>query len=154
MSLILLPLLLVQAWPVAAVSAGVLGALAMLALTGKRRMRDRSRALTRAGGLLTFGASLATAAAYGYGLAATTFGAVTDADDRCGLARPDLYGYGYRGPADGSLRMWPLHDTTCGPDLVPGFVNPLVAGSAVLFVALAAVTAVMKIRSMERRSTS
>ncbi|MBE1484369.1 hypothetical protein [Plantactinospora soyae] len=148
MALIFIALvLLALAWPVVAVGAAVLVILAVLALRGDQIMRDRSRALTRAGWLLTVGAAMTTIAAYGHGLAATTFGLITDADDRCALRRPEGYDYHLGAPAGGSHSMWPLHDTTCGPDLVPGFVNPLVAGSAVLFVALGVIMTAVKIRS-------
>ncbi|MCX4387127.1 hypothetical protein OG777_09315 [Micromonospora peucetia] len=151
MALIFLALLLLAlAWPVVAVGAAVLVSLAALALRDARATQAVPRMLTRAGWLLTGGAALTACAAYGYGLRTTTFGAVTDPDDRCGLARPDLYGYGHRGPDDGSSGMWPLRDTTCGPDLVPGFVNPLVAGSAALFVALTVIMIVVRIRARRR----
>ncbi|MGK5521123.1 hypothetical protein ACSNN9_17435 [Micromonospora sp. URMC 107] len=139
--------LLALAWPVVAVGAAVLVTLAALALRAGRATQAGSNTLTRAGGLLAGGAALTASAAYGYGLRTTTFGAVTDADDRCGLSRPDRYGYGHRGPEDGALSMWPLRDTTCGHDLVPGLVNPLVAGSAALFVALAVIMIVARTRS-------
>ncbi|MFC0507812.1 hypothetical protein [Micromonospora costi] len=138
--------LLALAWPLVAAGAAVLVVLAALALRGDQVMRDRSGALTRAGWLLTVAAALTGIAAYGHGLAATTFGLITDADDRCALRRPEGYDYRHGGPAGGSHSMWPLHDTTCGPDLVPGFVNPLVAGSAVLFLALAVIMTVVKIK--------
>ncbi|KAB1161417.1 hypothetical protein F6X68_04735 [Micromonospora sp. AMSO12t] len=148
MALIFIALvLLALAWPLVAVGAVVLVILAVLALRGDQLLRDRSRALTRAGGLLTVGAALTAIAAYGHGLAATTFGLMTDADDRCALKRPEGYDYRHGAPAGGSHSMWPLHDTTCGPDLVPGFVNPLVAGSVVLFVALAMIMTLMRVKS-------
>ncbi|WP_431895531.1 hypothetical protein [Nonomuraea sp. bgisy101] len=150
-------LLLMLAWPVPALAALALVVPAALGLSrraGRTAVRDRTRAL-RAGWLLTAASACAAIAAYGYGLRTTTFGAWTDPDDRCGLARPDLYGYGHRGPDGGSHSMWPLHDTTCGPDLVPGFVNPVVAGSATLFAALMVimtVATVAKARSRRRAS--
>ncbi|WP_433389330.1 hypothetical protein [Micromonospora sp. KLBMP9576] len=149
MALVFLALLLLAlAWPLVAVGAAVLASLAALTLRDGRAGRPGSR--TRAGWLLAGAAALASSAGYGYGLRTTTFGAVTDPGDRCGFARPDLYGYDHRGPEDGSLRMWPLRDTTCGPDLVPGLVNPLVAGSAALFVALAVLMIVVRARSRRR----
>ncbi|MFC6085607.1 hypothetical protein [Sphaerisporangium aureirubrum] len=42
--------------------------------------------------------------------------------------------------------MWPLRDTTCGPDLVPGFVNPLVVGAVVLFAVLVTLSTVATVR--------
>ncbi|MEU4227606.1 hypothetical protein AB0F17_25215 [Nonomuraea sp. NPDC026600] len=129
-------LLLMLAWPVPALAALVLPALAL-----------RARSRRRAGWSLPAATLCAAIASYGYGLKSTTFGAWTDPDDRCGLVRPDLYSYGYRGPANGSQDMWPLRDTTCGPDLVPGFVNPLVAGSVALFAASVLIMAVVTIRA-------
>ena len=148
MTLLFIALLLLSlAWPAVAVGAVVLVILAVRALRGDRLVRDRSRALSRAGWLLTAGAALTGIAAYGHGLAASTFGLMTDVDDRCALRRPEGYDYRHGPPDGGSHSMWPLHDTTCGPDLVPDFVNPLVAGSAVLFVALAVISTVMRVRS-------
>ncbi|MEU7861066.1 hypothetical protein [Nonomuraea sp. NPDC049141] len=131
-------LLLMLVWPVPALAALVLPALAL-------RARARGRRWT--GWWLPAAALCAAIATYGYGLKSTTFGALTDPDDRCGLVRPDLYSYGYRGPANGSQDMWPLHDTTCGPDLVPGFVNPLVAGAVALFAASVLTMTVVTIRA-------
>lgn len=133
-------LLLMLAWPVPAVAALVLVVLAL-----------RTRRRRRAGWSLPAAALCTAIAAYGYGLKSTTFGAWTDPDDRCGLVRPDLYAYGHRGPEGGAQSMWPLHDTTCGPDLVPGFVNPLVAGSVALFAASVLVMLVMTIARPPRR---
>ncbi|MFB4287583.1 hypothetical protein ACBI99_08095 [Nonomuraea sp. ATR24] len=116
-------LLLALAWPVA-----VLAVLALAALSWWRHGRRPAWAPPAV-------AAATALAAYGYGLSTTTFGAWTDPDDRCGLARPDLYAYGHRGPESGALSMWPLGDTTCGPDLVPGFVNPLIAVSVTVAVA-------------------
>ncbi|MEU7898038.1 hypothetical protein AB0B45_34905 [Nonomuraea sp. NPDC049152] len=149
-AVLLLLALLMLAWPVLAVAAFVLVALALLTCLRSGRMAVRGRTLTRAGWLLTAAAVCTATAAYGYGLVATTFGAWTDPDDRCALAQPETYGYGYRGPDGGTQSMWPLHDTTCGPELVPGFVNPLVAGSAGLFVVLAVIMTVVKVRSRRR----
>lgn len=149
---LLLLALLMPAWPVLALAAFVLAVLALLTClrSGRMAVRGRARTLTRAGWLLTAAAVCTAIAAYGYGLVATTFGAWTDPDDRCALARPETYGYGHRGPDGGTQSMWPLHDTTCGPELVPGFVNPLVAGSAALFVVLAVIMTVVKVRSRRR----
>ncbi|BCL15444.1 hypothetical protein [Micromonospora sagamiensis] len=133
--------LLKLAWPVFALAAVILAVRVAFALQDGRGARSRALRLSIA-------ASASTAfAAYGYGLGTTTFGLVTDADDRCGIVRPDRYGYGYHGPADGTHRMWPLQDTTCGPDLVPWFVNPLVAGSVVLLVVLVVVMVVARVGS-------
>ncbi|MGN9787010.1 hypothetical protein ACTMTF_36695 [Nonomuraea sp. ZG12] len=137
--LLIVLLLLMLVWPVPAVAALVLMVLAL---------RDRGR--RRAGWSLSAAALCAAIAAYGYGLGATTFGAWTDPDDRCGLVRPDLYAYGHRGPEGGAQSMWPLHDTTCGPDLVPGFVNPLVAGSVALCAASLMIMVVVTIRARRR----
>jgi hypothetical protein len=49
--------------------------------------------------------------------------------------------------------MWPPHDTTCGPDLVPGFVNPLVAGSVALFTASVLVMVALTIRARRRAAS-
>lgn len=125
-------LFLMLAWPVVVAGALVLVVLAVRRLRGDQFVRDRPSGLVGAGRLVAIAAALTAMAAYGYGLSTTTFMAITDPDDRCGLTRPDLYGYGYRGPDDGSLDVWPLQDTTCGPDLVPGFVNPVVMASTAL----------------------
>lgn len=137
--LLVVLLLLMLAWPVSAVAGLVLVVLAL-----------RARGRRRVGWSLSGAALCAAFAAYGYGLKSTTFGAWTDPDDRCALVRPDLYAYGHRGPEGGSLSLWPLHDTTCGPELVPGFVNPLVAGSVALFVASVLVMVVLTIRARRR----
>ncbi len=141
--LLVVLLLLMLAWPVPAVAALVLGVLAL-----------RARGRRRAGWSLSAAALCAAIAAYGYGLGSTTFGAWTDPDDRCGLARPDLYTYGHRGPEGGSQSMWPLYDTTCGPDLVPGFVNPLVAGSVALFAVSVLAMVALTIRARRRRGST
>jgi hypothetical protein len=137
--------LMAFAWPVIAIGAGVLVGLAGFALSDGQTTQDRLKAWTRAGRRLTAGSALATMAAYGYGLTQTTLGA--SFDDECFVVRPEAYGPQDRGPVDGTLTMWPLHDTSCGPDLVPNFVNPLVTGSAGLFVTLAVITTVLIIRS-------
>ncbi|MFI6824832.1 hypothetical protein ACIBJE_28375 [Micromonospora sp. NPDC050187] len=131
--------LLMLAWPVPA------GAAVVLAVRAAFAFQDGRSARPRAGRLLIAAAASTALAAYGYGLGTTTFGLLTDADDRCGIARPDLYGYEHDGPAGGTHSMWPLRDTTCGPDLVPWFVNPLVAGSIVLLVVLVAVMVVARV---------
>ena len=132
--------LLGLAWPVIAVGAVVLIIVAVLAVRGDQIRRDRLRALNRAGLLLTLAAALTAISAYGYGLSETTFGLFTDIDDACAISRSGA------SPADGgSQSMWPLTDTTCGADLVPSFVNPLVVGSAVLFVALPVIVTMLKI---------
>ncbi|WP_433368048.1 hypothetical protein ACQPZX_40795 [Actinoplanes sp. CA-142083] len=60
-------------------------------------------------------------------------GSMTDADDRCTIASPGSH------PSPGGVTsLWPLHDTTCGPELVPAFTNPLVIASAALCLALVA----------------
>ncbi|MGC5052401.1 hypothetical protein ACLQ2S_13200 [Micromonospora sp. DT48] len=139
--------LLALAWPVVAVGAVALVAMAAFTLRERRLSRNSSGALTRASWLLTMGTALTGIAAYGHGLAATTFGLITDVDDRCALRQVAGYDHHRGVPAGGSHSMWPLQDTTCGPDLVPGFVNPLVASSAALFVALAVFSTVMSLRS-------
>ncbi len=138
--------LLALAWPVFAAAALVFVVVALLALRRDPHLRGRAWALRRAGWFLAAGAAFTGAAAYGRGLAATTFG-ILDPDDACMLRRPEGYSHRIGASADGSSSMWPLRDTTCGPDLVPGYVNPLVAGSAVLFVVLLAVLILAEVRS-------
>ncbi|MFI7248049.1 hypothetical protein [Micromonospora chalcea] len=138
--------LLALAWPVFAAAALVFVVIAALALRRDPDVRDRASALRRAGWFLAAGAAFTGAAAYGRGLAATTFG-LLDPDDACMLRRPEGYDHRVGTSVDGSSSMWPLRDTTCGPDLVPGYVNPLVAGSAVLFVVLLVVLILAEVRS-------
>ncbi|MFG2063504.1 hypothetical protein ACGFIK_19030 [Micromonospora sp. NPDC048871] len=140
--------LLSLAWPVVAGGAAVLVVLAGLALRTGRRVGN---GWTRAGWLLAVGAALTGLAAYGHGLAATTFGLLTDADDRCALRQPEGYDPRHGAPSGGTQSMWPLHDTTCGPDLVPDYVNPLVVGSAMLFLALAVTLTSVRVRSRRAR---
>ncbi|MGC5028442.1 hypothetical protein [Micromonospora sp. DT229] len=140
--------LLSLAWPAVAVGAAVLVVLAGLALRADRRVGN---GWTRAGWLLAVGAALTGLAAYGHGLATTTFGLLTDADDRCALRRVEGYDPRHGAPSGGTQSMWPLHDTTCGPDLVPDYVNPLVVGSAMLFLVLAVTLTCMKVTFRQAR---
>ncbi|MFC4585713.1 hypothetical protein [Sphaerisporangium corydalis] len=145
--LLVVLLLLGLAWPVGVVAVLVLVVSAVLALLGERR------AAGRAGWTLAAAAACTAVTAYAYGLRTTTAGAWTDPDDRCALASPGTYAYGHRGPAGGSQSMWPLHDTTCGADLVPGFVNPLVTGAVLLFAVLVVYMTATRIRSRHRLRT-
>ncbi|MBQ1044117.1 hypothetical protein KBX35_11000 [Micromonospora sp. C32] len=147
MALVFLALaLLALAWPVFAAAGLVFVVIAALALRRDPDILGRASALRRAGWFLAAGAAFTAAAVYGRGLAATTFG-LLDPDDGCMLRRPEGYDHRVGASADGSSSMWPLRDTTCGPDLVPGYVNPLVAGSAVLFVVLLVVLILAEVRS-------
>ncbi|MEO3814358.1 hypothetical protein ABGB17_35615 [Sphaerisporangium sp. B11E5] len=138
--LFILLLLLTLCWPLIAVAGPALAALAGYLYFRASAKRGAVWAVMAAAGAIAV-------ATYGYGLAGTTFGAVTDPGDRCHVARHDLYSPGHQGPAGGVQTMWPLHDTTCGPDLVPGFVNPLVTGATGLFVVLLLIMTVAGVRS-------
>ena len=74
---------------------------------------------------------------------------MTDADSRCVIAS----GAGRGGATGGSWSLWPLHDTTCGPDLVPAFVNPLVVASAAVCVGLGVITIAARNRQSTRAAT-
>ncbi|GAT71470.1 hypothetical protein PS9374_07161 [Planomonospora sphaerica] len=143
-------LLLTLTWPVAILAVFVLVISIACTLLNAAGTTAQGKALMRSGWLLTAAAACTAVTVYGYGLGNTTFGAWTDPDDRCTLVRPETDGFGYTGPDGGSLSLWPLHDTTCGPDLVPGFVNPLVVGSTVLFVVLPMIIVVARTRLRER----
>ena len=144
--------LLTVAWPLLALGAAALPLWGMVVLVGARR---RTSALDRAGRrrrgqwLLIAGPVLTALATYGYGLSRMASGLPTDPDDRCRIAMRGRMPYDPE-RTGGSSSMWPLHDTTCGPELVPAFVNPLVTGSAVVSVVLVATMAWLTIRA--RRS--
>ncbi|WP_412739860.1 hypothetical protein [Krasilnikovia sp. MM14-A1259] len=151
--LVMVPVL-VMGWPLLAVGAGVLPASGLLVVL---RERTRTRALDtpkrrrRAAWLLTAGTMLTAIAAYGYGLSRTAgFGISHDPnDDLCRWKLPDGI-YHEQGATEGSATLFPLHDTTCGPELVPGFVNPLLVGSAVVFAALVVIMVWTKIIASRR----
>ncbi len=149
--LLMLVTLLMVGWPLVALAAAAFAGMTVPALVDARSPEDRPGALKRAGRRLAVAAALTAAATYGYGLRSGTFLLLTDHDDRCAIARPDLYPYEYEGPQGGTTSMWPLHDTTCGPDLVPDFVNPLVAGAVLLFLALVVTMGVCSLRSRRSR---
>ena len=140
--------LLALAWPLLVVGAVALPLWGLLVLVNGRRRRSPpgpARRQRRAGWMLIAGPVLTGLASYGYGLSRMPSGLPTDPDDRCRIAMGGDMPYDPE-RAGGSSSMWPLHDTTCGPELVPGFVNPLVAGSAVVSVVLVAIMAWMTIR--------
>jgi hypothetical protein len=139
MTLLFVVLALVMVgWPLLALVAVVLAGLGIAALGGDQVEADGDelpgwwRVLTgRAVWRLMSGALVAASAAYGYGLSRTTFLVLTDADDRCSIVGST----GDWQPA--TQTWWPLRDTTCGADLVPGFVNPAVGVAALSFAGLA-----------------
>jgi hypothetical protein len=142
-ALYIMLVLLALAWPLVAMGAAALGILGLVRLAGGQAARPTSG---RWGWLLSAGTALAAIASYGYGLARTTSLSLADAEDRCAIASPDTYGYDHPLSSAGTQSLWPLHDTTCGPDLVPAFVNPLVVALAVLCLMLVAVTVAAKVR--------
>ena len=78
----------------------------------------------------------AALAVFGYGLGRTTVLMLTDLDDACRIAGTTLVG----GAPERGEGLVPLHDTRCGAELVPGFVNPAAGGLAVTAAVLATVT--------------
>lgn len=134
--------LIALAWPLVAVGAAALVVLGLVRLG--QVGRGSSRSPSGWGFLLTAGAALAATASYGYGLAKTTVLLMTDAEDRCAIASPSFRGHDHVLRSGGMQSLWPLHDTTCGPDLVPSFVNPLVAALTLLCLTLGAVTVVLR----------
>jgi hypothetical protein len=128
--------LMALAWPLIAAVAAASILWGLIRLAGGPGFR--ARAVSRSGSLLSAGAAAAAIAAYGYGLGRTTSLSMADAEDRCAMGRA--------GPAEplgtgGSAGLWPLHDTTCGSELVPSFVNPTVVVAVGLCAALIVLTA-------------
>src|SRR4051794_23074712 len=80
-------MLLAVAWPAFAVGAAIIMIVAVVALRRDRIRRDRLRAMTRAGSLLSIGAGLTAFAAYGYGLMTSTMTLMSDKDDACATSR-------------------------------------------------------------------
>ncbi|MDI6103800.1 hypothetical protein QLQ12_34820 [Actinoplanes sp. NEAU-A12] len=148
----ILLVLMAWAWPLIAVVAAAFVVWWLVRVGGGQDGQGTSGPLSRRGWLLSAGTASADAAFYGYGLAQTTSLSMTDAVARCAIVRPDLHGVDGPAHVGGSESLWPLHDTTCGPELVPAFVNPLVAGLAVLCVAFTALTSWAKISRAARAS--
>ncbi|MFI7215693.1 hypothetical protein [Micromonospora maritima] len=147
--------LLALAWPLLAVGAVALPFWGVVVLVGERRRTSEPdpAGRRRARWLLVAGPVLTACAAYGYGLSRMASGLPTDPDDRCRIAMRGRVPYD-PDRAGGSSSLWPLHDTTCGPELVPGFVNPLVAGSAVVSVVLIASMAWVRISARRQQGAS
>jgi hypothetical protein len=147
MAAVYIPLVLVAlGWPLAAVGACALAILALVRLAAGQVGRSASPTSGRWGWPLSAGMAVAAIAFYGYGLARTTSLLMTDAEDRCVIASRNAFGSEQPLSSAGATSLWPLHDTTCGPDLVPAFINPLVVTSAVLCLTLVVVTAVVRVR--------
>ncbi|MGX6602647.1 hypothetical protein ACWKSP_10985 [Micromonosporaceae bacterium Da 78-11] len=136
--------LMALGWPVIAVGASVMGVLG-LALLG---VGNAGRAAP--GWWLTAGAVSAAIASYGYGLRRTTSLSMADFDDRCRLAFRAAHRTGFSADADGVESFWPLHDTTCGPELVPAWVTPVTLGFAASAVVILALTIWIKVRGRAR----
>jgi hypothetical protein len=143
--LFLAVMMLAVAWPILAVGALVFGVFAGRAL----RSRQKVGGWRKAGWRLTVGMAFTAMAAYGYGLSKLSDWGVKDPEDRC-MYMPE----GFRQNPSGSSSMWPLHDTRCGPELIPSFITPVVAASVALFLICAVTTAVMKVRSRREPVTS
>ncbi|WP_431880336.1 hypothetical protein [Micromonospora marina] len=145
--------LLTLAWPLLAFGTAALPLWGLVGLVRARRQTsaaDRARRQRRSQWLLTAGPVLTALATYGYGLSRMAAGLPTDPDDRCRIAMRGRMPYDPE-RSGGSSSIWPLHDTTCGPELVPAFVNPLVAGAGAVSVVLLATMAWVTIRA--RQST-
>ncbi|HWS38853.1 MAG TPA: hypothetical protein VN408_39700 [Actinoplanes sp.] len=142
-SLYLVLVLVALGWPLVAAAAGALVIRALVRLTGGQAEPGATLTPNRWGWTLSAGTAMAAIACFGYGLTRTTFLSMTDADDRCALASRNAssYEHPFSPSSDGAMSLWPLRDTTCGPDLVPAFLNPLVVALAVLCLTLAVVTA-------------
>jgi hypothetical protein len=133
-------------WPLVAVGACALVILALVRLAGGQVEQGASPTSGRWGWPLSAGIAVAAIASYGYGLARTTSLLMTDAEDRCVIASRNAFGYEHPLSSAGATSLWPLHDTTCGPDLVPAFINPLVVALSVLCLTLVVVTAAARAR--------
>ncbi|MDI6104098.1 hypothetical protein QLQ12_36455 [Actinoplanes sp. NEAU-A12] len=142
-ALYLVLVLVALGWPLVAVGACALVILALARLAGGQ---GASPASGRWEWPLSAGMAMAAIASYGYGLARTTSLLMTDAEDRCVIASRTAVGYEHPVSSVGATSLWPLHDTTCGPDLVPAFVNPLVVTLALLCLTLVVVTAAARVR--------
>jgi hypothetical protein len=145
-ALYIMLVLLALAWPLVAAGAAVLVILGLVRLARGQILRRTWPTSSRCGWLLSAGTALAAIASYGYGLARTTSLSMADAEDRCAIASPDTYGYDHPLSPTRVQSLWPLQDTSCGPDLVPAFVNPLAVALAVLCLTLVAVTVAAKVR--------
>ncbi|RFU37826.1 hypothetical protein DZF91_30865 [Actinomadura logoneensis] len=117
---------LLAGWPLAA-SAALLMAVASV-------RAGRSRAAAAPGGArvwsrMAWTSVLALAATYGFGL--------SHLDDDMRDVKDRVCRYTSEGASaghTGGQSLLPLSDTTCGPDTVPGFVNPLLVVLATLLV--------------------
>ncbi|GAA4604807.1 hypothetical protein GCM10023195_16480 [Actinoallomurus liliacearum] len=124
-------LLLTLGWPLATSAACLMAVAAVRSALSQGPRAARTWARSSWAGLLS------VVATYGYGLSHLDDG-MTDKDRVCRFAPS-----GVRTGHNGGQSLLPLSDTTCGPDTVPAFVNPILAVLTVLLaLSLAAHVAV------------
>jgi hypothetical protein len=138
--------LLALAWPSVAAGAAAFIILGLVRLAGGKVARGTQPPSRWLGWQLSLGMALAAIASYGYGLARTTSLSMADAEDRCRIASPGTYDPDRAHPSASVQSLWPLHDTTCGHELVPGFVNPLVVAGTMLCLTFVGIAVAAKIR--------